>query len=223
VSAKSKTNWKPRYKGEVNIGFVITGNYFSAIYKYTDSNDTMLAYSYPSKMETVLSRPLIETVHGVEIGPYFFVGAGVGLQYYCGKLKDFQPEADYAAIVKGKEKATTRWNAFMLPLFADLKFKYPVSKDWEPFLNFGVGGSFGLSSSMNWKSEVGDERVKHRVAGGFYCDLGGGVRYKILTASVGLQHQDLGLVNKYKRKKFTSKEREMLKSDAFYIKVGVAF
>ena len=223
ASAKSKIDWTPRYKGEVNVGFVISGNYFDATYKYTDSDDTMRAYSYPSKMETVLSRPLIETVHGVEIGPYLFVGAGVGLQYYCGRLKDFQLEADYAAVVNGKEKAATRWNAFMLPLFADLKFKYCVAKNWEPFLNCGIGGTFGLSSSMNWKTMDGDATMKHRVAGGLYCDLGVGVRYKILIASVGMQHQALSVVNKYKEKKFSAKERDALKSNAFYIKVGVAF
>ena len=87
--AKKAVDWSPKYKGEINVGYAITGDKFKFEYDY-ETSDGEYGNEVLGKYTTILSRPLFETVHGIEIGPYFFVGAGVGLQYYCGKLKDFQ-------------------------------------------------------------------------------------------------------------------------------------
>lgn len=226
VSAQvfQKIDWTPRYKSEVNAGFAVTGSSFNASYKYTDSEGNTEEGNYNEKVNTVISRPFIETIHGVEFAPYFFVGAGLGLQYYCGKLKDLEGDAEIAAAIKEKSKAAKRWNALMIPLFANIRFKYPLMNgDLEPFVNLGLGGTIGVCSSVNYKySEEGIEG-KHRANGGFYCDFGAGVRYKKVTASIGLQHQDLGLTYKYKSEDYSSKSKDKIKSNAFYIKVGYCF
>jgi hypothetical protein len=219
-------DWTPKYKGEVNVGYAISGKNFDWTSSYSDSDGESDSEAV-GKMQTVFSRPLIETVHGVEIGPYLFVGAGVGLQYYCGKLNDFQELADLAAEVKEKDKSPERWNAVMLPIFADIKFQYPVNNNFTPFLNLGLGGTVGCYSSVNCKYAEEGIEISTRARGGFYCDFGAGFRYKMLNVSLGLQHQGFALAMKesesYDGEPYSADMKLSTKINSFYVKVGVNF
>lgn len=224
-------DWSIRYKGEVNLGYAITGK--NTEWEYEENieyNGKSNSYSGDvGKLQTVFSRPLFETIHGVEIGPYFFVGAGIGLQYYCGKLLDFQMDDERAASI-GISKPAKRWNAVMLPIFADIKFMYPLNNDFTPYIDLGLGGTVACTSAINYSySAVYDEESSQKLRGGFYCNFGVGFHYKKLNVSLGLQHQGLKIASHYKYKEYyetaTTTEDSTLstKVNAFYIKVGVNF
>ena len=228
-------DWSVRYRGEVNIGYAIAGakSDWDYDYEYSDSNgDTESESGTMQKgVKTVLSRPLFETVHGIEIGPYFFVGAGVGLQYFCGKMKDVGPYFGDDSV-----NGNTRWNAVMLPIFADLKLMYPVNDDFTPFVNLGLGGVVGCHSSIN-ESDGGTSsgvsyEDKMRVKGGFYCDFGAGFRYRALNFSLGMMHQTFGVAYKFSAEGYVSgygnasleeNYRYYTKFTSFYLKLGVNF
>lgn len=225
TSAKKTVNWTPKYKGEVNIGYAITGDRFLWDSEYSDS-DGDFGHETGGYMRTVLSRPLIETVHGVEFGPYFFIGAGIGVQYYYGKLKEFQHLADEAADVNESGKPSDSWNAIMLPIFANIKFMYPVNNKFTPFVNLGLGGTVGCYSSINYKYVEHDFEEVSRARGGFYCDFGAGIRYKSLNFSLGLQHQVFGIGFKetYSDDEYYCEEAKLsTKTNAFYVKIGLNF
>lgn len=226
-------DWTPKYKGEVNVGYTIAGKKFKFDYN-AEYSDGEYEEGFLGKYTTGFSRPLFETIHGVEIGPYFFVGAGLGLQYYCGKLKDFQFLADDAAEINKTEPAK-RWNAIMLPIFADIKFMYPINDKLTPFINLGLGGTIGCFSSANYVDEdiieLGGTNYSYSMSqkarGGFYCDFGAGIRYKSLNFSLGLQHQVVKLVSKSEitsiDESFSSKEVVKTSVNSFYVKIGVNF
>lgn len=222
-----------KYKGEINVGYAISGEQIKLEESWEDSEGEY-GYETLGKFRTVLSRPLFETIHGVQIGQYFFAGAGLGLQYYCGKLKELQGLADNAAEIN-ETKPSKRWNAVMLPIFANIKFMYPVNNEFTPFLNLSLGGTIGCYSSVNSTYEeseniYGDKysyEAKQRISGGLYCDLGAGLRYKALNFSLGFQHQVLKLVGKTEEmdrgKFYTTKSVITTPVNAFYVKVGVNF
>ena len=226
-------DWTPKYKGEVNIGYAIAGEKFKFEESYEDS-DGEYGDGALGKFKTVFSRPLLETTHGVQIGPYFFVGAGLGLQYYCGKLKELQEFADDAAEIN-ETKPSNRWNAVMLPIFANIKFMYPVNDKFAPFLNLSLGGTIGCYSSVNWAYEESESYygkkytldAKQRARGGLYCDFGAGLRYKALNFSLGLQHQVLKLVSKMEEiggdESYSAKSVITTPVNAFYVKIGINF
>ncbi len=226
-------DWTPKYKGEINVGYAIAGEKFKFEEIWEDS-DGEYGDGTLGKYRTVFSRPLLETTHGVQIGPYFFVGAGLGLQYYCGKLKELQEFANDAAEIN-ETTPSKRWNAVMLPIFANIKFMYPVNDKFAPFLNLSLGGTVGCYSSVNWTYEESDSyygekynmEAKQRAQGGLYCDFGAGLRYKLLDFSLGFQHQVLKLVGKMEEigggECYTSKSVITTPVNAFYVKVGVNF
>lgn len=78
--------------------------------------------------------PIVETVHGIHISKYAFVGAGIGLHY----------PVDYGDP--------------LVPLFADFKFYYPVNNKIAPFLNIDAGYEvceagtyFGVGIGLKYK------------------------------------------------------------------------
>lgn len=238
-----KKSGKVSYKGEVNLGFAFAGNKINWETEenstITNGNETTKSYGYngPSSRcaheNTVFSRPLFETVHGAQVGDYFFVGAGLGLHYFCGKLKDSQELSNKIAEIEKNNDPKKRWNAVMLPLFANFKFTYPVNEDLTPYVNVGIGGTIGCASSINRKDLVIDEytRFTQKVRGGFYCDLGVGIRYKVLNLAVGYQHQDFKIVTnesynqtsgRYVNSR-TTDTKKYTKVNSFYVKIGVNF
>ncbi|MBR2888266.1 MAG: hypothetical protein IKB95_08580 [Bacteroidales bacterium] len=220
-------DWTPHYKGEVNVGYAVTGSKFNWDCEYTDSDGNYEGESGDA-MRTVFSRPLIETIHGVEVGPYLFVGAGIGLQYYCGKVKEVK---DLFAMTDEIYQKADRWNAVMLPIFANIKFKYPVNDKLAPFLNLGLGGTIGCYSSFNHQT---DETINGghysdgiKARGGFYCDFGAGLSYKLINFGIGLQHQVFKMVSdgkaSYNGEHLNFKYVFKTPINAFYVKVGVNF
>lgn len=227
---KKVIDWTPRYKGEINIGYAIAGSKFDGEYYYEDSDGETEEGEFKN-IKTVLSRPLFETVHGVEIGPFFFVGAGLGLQYFCGKTKD----ARELAITEETYDKAERWNAVMIPIFANVKFMYPVNQNFSPFINLGLGGTIGCHSSLNYKDsyeesyygETYSYNYSVKARGGFYCDFGAGFRYKALNFGVGLQHQVLKMVYKTEYNEDgesgDAKDTYKIPFNSFYVKIGVNF
>lgn len=81
-----------------------------------------------------MTGPIVETVHGVHITKYAFVGVGLGLHY----------PIDYGDP--------------LVPLFADFKFYYPVNDKIAPFLNIDAGYEmceagiyFGVGIGLKYK------------------------------------------------------------------------
>ena len=228
-------DWTPKYKGEINVGYAIAGNRFKFDHVKESSNGSYF-YNTAGIYRTDFSRPLFETTHGVQVGPYFFVGAGLGLQYYYGKLKEFYSYGNFAATAK-ETKPIRRWNAVMLPIFANVKLMYPVNDKFTPFLNISLGGTVGCYSSVNYTYEFKEsnnngvewDNIKERIRtqGGLYCDVGVGFRYKAFNFSLGLQHQVLKLVDTLEctREGAYLEDKIVMATpvDSFYVKVGVNF
>ena len=206
------------YNAEVNVGFAVTG---SSVKTYDAEGD------YEKEVAAVFSRPFVETIHGYQIGKYLFAGAGIGLQYYTGKLHSFQEYADLAAVVKGKSNTPVRWNAFATPIFANVRFMYPVKKNLLPFINLGIGGTPIFCSAINATYTTSEEDLKithkSRLRGGLYCDFGGGVRWKGFGASIGLQHQALKVVDILTVEGSKRKSQSTMNTNAFYVKIGYHF
>ena len=244
---KSETRPTIRNRGEVNLGYAIADKtpylFNEALLTAHYNGEEGRGYGSSSRdtLHTNLSRPLFETVHGVEIGKYLFVGAGIGLQYFNGKLQDlsgYAPQFEYANKYK--------WNTLLLPIFANIKLMYPINDKFTPFLNLSIGGTVACSSTLNYhKYQIldsyfssGKEIVEQdyditsKMHGGFYCDFGGGLRYKRLNISVGLLYQTMSLKNdvlvqdyEYQNVYMSEKIDRVLvaKFSSFYMKVGVNF
>ena len=230
---------KSMYRSEVNIGFAATGSHFKSFYTVPGGTDggggdtgwgsviysTRAKGSYAGDVNTVFSRAFVETIHGLQLNKYLFAGVGVGLQYYCGKLHDFQSYADVVATLKGKSKSATRWNALALPIFVDVRGMYPLKNEMVPFLNLGIGGTPVFNSAINYSQDkyTGALSDKVRLRGGLYCDFGAGLRWKDYSLSIGLQHQTLKVasINTYGKEKFETQLK--MKTNAFYVKLGYSF
>lgn len=94
------------YEGELNVGYGFNGKMDGEKVKY--------------------GRPFVETVHGVRITKYAFVGAGLGFQY-----------------ATNKELKTG-----VMPIFIDLKGYYPVSENLAPYVAIDLGYSAVLTSEF---------------------------------------------------------------------------
>ena len=180
-----------RYSGEVNVGFA-TGN-------KAEYDDEMVKSS--------LNRPFIETIHGVTISKYTFVGAGVGVHGYFGAADKSMPEE--------------KWNTIVLPLFVNLKGMLPLN-GFTPYVTASFGGSILPYSGFNTSFSLGGIDMKVKLTGGFYCDCGVGVKLlKKLNVGLGVQHQQMGMKIVAAYDDFKESEREEgYKGTSFYIKVG---
>ena len=232
-------DWTPKYKAEVNVGFAITGANAKVTYDQTTTVTTQgvkQSNELSSKefIKTNFSRLLVETIHGVQFDEYLFVGGGIGLQYYAGKLNDYESVAADVALFKGRDKVSKRWNMMTMPIFANIRLMYPVREDIVPFLNLGIGASACFNSAINLSYEGKDllstyntvER-KIRVKGGLYCDFGAGVRWRSFNFAIGLQSQGIKLVETTKgitpAYEVLIKNKIKTTSNSFYLKVGYAF
>ena len=182
------------YSGEVNVGFA-TGNKL----KYEDITT-----------KSSLNRPFFETVHGVNITKFAFVGAGVGIQGYFGAENKGTP----------KEK----WNTVTLPLFVNVKGMLPL-KSVKPYLSASFGGSVVPYSGQNISTEIVGVKAESKLAGGFYCDCGVGVKFKMLNVGIGMQHQQFGSKVIVTEGAYTETERDddYRRGTSFYLKVGLCW
>ena len=244
-ASKLSKDWNISYKGEVNVGFNITGENCNWDFRFIDNLDTgNNLYGTKEAIPTILSRPLFETTHGVNIGNYFFIGGGAGLQYYYGSLKSMKQ-----LIYTVDEE---RWDAIMVPIYANVKFVYPIKDKLFPFVSLSLGYTAACHSSINCKISIETEsgtlytpttsyeNFKQKLQGGFYCDFGAGLKIGMVNFSVGLQHQRLNIIEQYSNtivsydykadsnnyeKSVINDEEIKLKTkiNSFYIKVGINF
>ena len=147
------------YQGELSLGFATGGKL-----KEVDLDDNDTEFS-----KTDFSRPFIETVHGVRITKYAFVGLGVGAQFLYGK--DFPEYTD-----------CDNWNTLLMPVFLNLKSYYPVNDTFAPYITASLGASPVLVADSSWNGEL---------KGGLYCKVGAGLSYKKFMFDFGLMHQEL--------------------------------
>ena len=219
--------WDIKYRGEVHVGGAFSTNLRSSGF-------------FNIKIETTLSRPLIETVHGVSLSNYLFVGAGLGLQYYAGECGE--EALDYWVKIK---EGKTSWDMVAIPLFANIKFFVPLNEELKPFTTLSLGGTIIACSSGTffddqtryiedyYTDKVGRNGTTydHKIKGGFYCDWGVGVEYKRWSFAIGLQHQRYSqttIETYYGYHGYDSApEKDYFKnkaySNSFYIKVGITF
>jgi len=175
--------WDIKYRGEINIGGAFSNKLH--IPAQVDNEEYYNFAVYSS-----MSRPLIETVHGVSLSNYLYVGAGLGLQYYTGEI--FGAEDIYSFRSK-----TTTWDMIAIPIFVNIKGFLPITDKLRPFTTLSFGGTAIANSNGKFIYDdtyyEDDYRVgniySHKIKGGFYCDWGVGIEYKLWSFTVGLQHQ----------------------------------
>lgn len=114
LRAAHKDNY-PHYQGEVAVGYGL-GVGDAAQVVNTD-------------------RVLFETVHGVRLSPYAFVGAGAGLNYFYGS--------------SGKDNG-----AGLVSAFANAKGYYPVSPATQIYLSLDLGAAIGVWNYMKDRRDM---------------------------------------------------------------------
>lgn len=147
------------YSGEVNVGFA-TGNKIR--YENTAT-------------ESALHRPFVETIHGVNIAKFAFIGAGLGVQGYFGAVDTAVPDV--------------KWETVTLPLFVNVKGQLPL-KSVTPYISASFGGSVIPYSGQNVNATSEGIGIKAKLIGGFYCDCGAGVKLlnDKINVGIGMQH-----------------------------------
>lgn len=196
LSANAQIDLNVKYRGEVNVGFATGGTLHMELEDFN----------------TNVSRPFFETIHGVTITKYAFIGGGIGLQYYYGPIiKNFPDD---------------KWKALTFPLFISAKGMYPVNDNFAPFISLNLGGSIVATSEFNkLKNVMTDEGIRvnnTKLKGGFYCDFGAGIQYKKFNIGIGLQHQVFALNMNTDLYSGTNIRGEM-KFTSFYAKLGLTF
>ena len=182
-----------KYAGEVNVGFATGGK---------------LRYEDDVTMKSSLNRPFIETVHGVTITKYAFVGAGVGVQGYLGATDTDNPQ--------------DKWDTLAVPLFVNLKGMLPL-KSLTPYISASLGGAVIPYSGQNMKLIYEGIGIKAKLTGGLYCDFGAGVKLfkNRLNVGIGLQHQQMGIKMIMTEGSYSeSDDEDGYHGTSFYVKVG---
>lgn len=103
IRAQRKDNF-PHYQGEVAVAY---GLGVGDLAKHVNTD-----------------RVIFETVHGVRLSPYAFVGAGAGLNYFCETWGD-------------------ETGAGVVTAFANAKGYYPVSPSTSVYLSLDLGAAIG--------------------------------------------------------------------------------
>lgn len=203
-----------KYRGEISVG----GAFCTQLHVPPQSG-----FLIEGGGETQLSRPFFETVHGVMISDYIFVGGGIGAQFYAGKCGK-----DGKKWIKTKEGAD-RWNVLTIPIFVNLKGFFPINDDLRPFINFGLGGSVVACSNatgeITYRDYYDEEYLNFKHKGGFYLDFGVGVDYKSWTFGLGVQHQRMAQSTEYRYSdpEWNRSYKYKAYCNSFYLKVGWNF
>lgn len=137
-----------KYQGEASIGF---GANFDSYYNY------LYDYYYNNPYTIYL-----ETVHGVLISKYFFIGAGFNLHYLLNK-----------------ETCSDYYDSIYFPIFLNLKGIYPINNDWKTYITANIGCDV-LYDGIYAKGGVGvqykrffiDVGFQHHLDIGCYCNVG---------------------------------------------------
>jgi len=190
---------RPRYQGELNIGYATGG-------KLNLGNGG----DFEGKVKTDFSRPMIETVHGVRINQYAFAGVGLGAHYAYGNMLD----SEYEASIDGE---AGKWNTLLIPLFLNLKGYYPVTDTFAPYVSLSFGTSFCACSDLDQSESDYESKLK----GGYYGEYGLGFNYKKLNFGFGLVHQGM----KVTETEYDGgpSDNVKMKINSFYLKIGLKF
>lgn len=209
-SQDQKTDdFKVRYQGEVNVG----GAFTTMLYAPPQGKSTI-----GTIFKTSLSRPYIETLHGILMSEDYFAGVGVGVQYYAGKCREGVLSS---SLIKEGE---SRWNTVIIPIFFASKTYYASKGKVKPFTIVSLGGSVVACSNATFSAKNGNSTVS-KLRGGFYCDLGSGVEYKHFTFSLGYQYQGMKCITTTYDDLGSKIEsgKSKLHCHSFFVKAGVCF
>ena len=117
-------------------------------------------------------RIAFETVHGVRISPYAFIGLGAGFDYFY----------DLAADAAGQSS-----NGGAVTAFANAKGYYPISGGASVYLSLDLGGTFGVMNLMKDRNDmyasVGPGVSLGRAGSRQRFDIG--VRYQYMGENTG--------------------------------------
>lgn len=142
----------PHYQGEIAAG------YGMGIGEITDVLNT--------------DRIAFETVHGVRISPYAFLGLGAGFDYFY----------DLGATADGDSS-----NGAAVTAFANAKGYYPIAGGVSVNLSLDLGGTFGVMNLMKDRNDmyasVGPGISLGRAASRQRFDIG--VRYQYMGENTG--------------------------------------
>lgn len=116
-------------------------------------------FGYALGLSGAPDRVVFETIHGSRINDYAFVGLGFGFNAY----KDMLIYDGYSF--------DSGWG-MTVPIFLDLKGFYPVSDDFSPYIDLGLGASVG---------------VMEIDGAGFFTNVGFGINYKKFNLGMNFQ------------------------------------
>lgn len=112
----------PHYQGDISVGYGMgVGN----ITKVVNTD-----------------RIQVETVHGVRISPYAFIGLGAGFNYFYDFDNSDGGMTDYSD------------NGGVVTAFANAKGYYPVSQGASIYLSLDLGGAFGVMNLMKHNNDM---------------------------------------------------------------------
>lgn len=175
-----------KHQVEINVGYIAGG-------KLNTKNF--------GKIDTNLARPYVDVVYGARFNKFLFAGLGCGVQYAYG-------ECDLVHL--SSAPSPDRWGAVAIPLYANVKGYFPVSRLVAPYIGLGIGHNFVATSNF---SKEGYGKIK----GGLFCKFGAGVTIGNFNLSLGLASQSLKWINPNGDLNFSAG------NNAGYIEVGVKF
>lgn len=116
------------------------------------------------RWKTVWTELFSETIHGSRISKYAFVGLGFGFNAYKDILSFDEYDGDLETV----------WG-MTVPVFLDMKGYYPVTDDFAPYIDLGLGCSIG---------------VLEIEGSGFLANVGFGINYKKLNIGMNFQSEN---------------------------------
>lgn len=180
----SKTKSK-LYMGEINAGVTFGGKYKMDGHKFDESTNSFF----------------FETIHGLRVHKYVFVGLGVGVHYYYDMGVDYQNAYEAYGSRSYKDECYFEF-PIAIPLFVNLKGFCPINDRLKAYMGTSLGYAWTGGTDMdidtyewvrnswsNYWQHVGyDDRD---VNGGFYGTFEVGLQWKKLNVALGLTHQTL--------------------------------
>jgi len=176
---------KVHYKGNVTIGS-----------SFGTATVTEKNYGEVYTSNRAIFAPELETVHGVQFGKCFFLGAGTGFKYeYCAD--------SYYDISAG-----------FIPLYAALKAYIPVTRFVAPYVMCDLGYGFCIFN------KAGGEKYSpySKPLGGFSAKAGIGIEIDTFVIALGYNYQGLDFKANY-----PAIPNLTVGANSFFIKLGIAF
>jgi len=158
IAASARSN-SVGYKGNVTIG-----SQFGKLYS-TMNNMTV-------KHDGAIIVPAIETVHGAQVGKYFFIGAGTGFKYALNT------NAYY-----------TDFKIGYVPLFGEMRVCMPLGFEASAYLLTDLGYSFNVCNNYNLNMS--------QFPGGFSAKAGVGFDIESFVLQLGYDYQGVDMKTQY--------------------------